>query len=561
MNRTPRATEIDKKLRDDFRRLLKDYGITTQETDPVLAVIFRTFAAQVAEIYDQASTQIPSGVIDELMAGLGMPERTARAAQTVVNFSLKENRDAVENGTELIAETSSREKLNLALDTTIQVSTAQIALVAIYRNGSLALHHGTELPKEFEDARPSYDPVQVDLGPNPAIFLAVDVSDDEHLNQHGLYFDIQPEARDIAAFLKREVWCLIDNDGEMSPHGLLRPRTGNAGVRMLDWLISDSDVMGGGEENVFLPEGFYGSRVFMLPQIPVNRRYNCRIPRNMDGPLQKIFSNKGGDLFDKPRAWFRIGLPHEAATISEDLVRIVLHCTTASNVETLNQTVRFENTGVVIPVNKNGGRPRKLVKVVSLKGERGIEYISEYESSSDDNIGRYRLRNNQIEIEPSRNARLIPDSYANIRLMLCNGAAGNEIAAGSVTGFLNRLNTRDIEMRNLTMAAGGNDGETFYDAKTRFAESLLARDRPITLHDLDAVVKTFEPKIQSVKAESGLERSEDGLHRMQKITVTVDRNSFLIPEEETEVLKRELEYELQQKSLLGLKVRVKVEIF
>ena len=32
-----RAIEIDKKLRDDFRRMLREYGITTQETDLQLA--------------------------------------------------------------------------------------------------------------------------------------------------------------------------------------------------------------------------------------------------------------------------------------------------------------------------------------------------------------------------------------------------------------------------------------------------------------------------------------------------------------------------------------------
>ena len=55
--RSPRAIEIDKKLRDDFRRMLKEYGITTQETDPILAVLFRSLAAQVEEVYQQAAEQ------------------------------------------------------------------------------------------------------------------------------------------------------------------------------------------------------------------------------------------------------------------------------------------------------------------------------------------------------------------------------------------------------------------------------------------------------------------------------------------------------------------------
>ncbi|HKC89372.1 MAG TPA: hypothetical protein VKG02_25545, partial [Blastocatellia bacterium] len=112
----PRPTEIDKKLRDDFRRLLKEYGVTTQETDPILAVLLRSFASQIAEVYEQAAENIPLAILDELMSGLGMPERRALAAQTVVRFSLLSGRESFEGMTELIGESKSREKLTFTLD-------------------------------------------------------------------------------------------------------------------------------------------------------------------------------------------------------------------------------------------------------------------------------------------------------------------------------------------------------------------------------------------------------------------------------------------------------------
>src|SRR5262245_28724521 len=161
----PRATEIDKKLRDDFRRLLKEYGITTQETDPILAVMFRSFAAQLAEVYEQAATSIPLAMLDELMAGVGMSERRARAAHTVVRFAMKDGREVFEAGTELIGEAASREKLTFALDCGVEVSNAEIALVAIYQDGKLRLHQGTEVAKEFEEAQPSFEAVEAELGP------------------------------------------------------------------------------------------------------------------------------------------------------------------------------------------------------------------------------------------------------------------------------------------------------------------------------------------------------------------------------------------------------------
>src|SRR5215510_16501526 len=100
----PRPTEIDKKLRDDFRRLLKEYGVTTQETDPILAVLLRSFASQIAEVYEQAAENIPLAILDELMSGLGLPERRARPAQTVVRFALSRGPESSEEMTELLGE-------------------------------------------------------------------------------------------------------------------------------------------------------------------------------------------------------------------------------------------------------------------------------------------------------------------------------------------------------------------------------------------------------------------------------------------------------------------------
>jgi hypothetical protein len=562
----PRPTEIDKKLRDDFRRLLKEYGITTQETDPILAVLLRSFSAQIAEVYEQAAESIPLAILDELMSGLGMPERNARAAQSVIRFSLLNGRESFEDMTELVGESVSREKLTFALDTPIDVSTAKIAFVAVYQDRMLRLHHGTELSKELEDARPSFDAAPADLGSNPAIYLAIDVDDEEHLSRHGFYFELLPEARDLAAYLKREIWCLLDEDGGIRAEGLLRPRAGNGGLRQLAWLAGDAEPA----ESNLLPEGFYGGRVFVLPHIPSERRFLTRIPRKMEAPLGRIFQRAGQQgqsgqsgqkgLFDRPRAWLRIGLPKEAATISEDLIRVVLHCTTASNIEALNQTVRFSADGAVVPLTTGGGRVRHLVKLLSVKGERGTKYLPESEPTADEDTGRYRIRLNKLELEPARTPRGEPDAYANVRVLLCNGVMGNDVPAGGIKTFLNRATPRTLEIRNVTGAAGGDDGEGLLETKRRFTEMLLSRERPVTYPDLEAMTRAFEPKILAVEAVPMLERGVDGLHRVQRVTITVDRDAFAAPEEEAEILKRELEASLQERSLLGLEVRVVVNM-
>lgn len=556
--RPPRPTEIDKKLRDDYRRLLKEYGITTQETDPILAMLFRSFAAQIAEVYEQVAQTIPLAILDELMSGLGMQERRARAAQTVVRFSLQTGREAFVEQTELIGEAASKEKLTFSLDTPIEVSTAQIALAAIYQNGALRLHQGTELSKELEDARPSFEAVAAELGANPAIFLAID-ADDAHLSRHGFYFELPPEARDLASYLKREVWSLLDDEGGIRAEGLLRPRAANGGVRRLEWLIDEGAAASDKEKAALTPEGFYGSRVFVFPDIPPERRTSAQLPKKMEAPLKRIFQNSSLDHFQRRRVWLRIGLPLEVGSLAEDLVRIALHCTTASNVETLNQTIRFAEHGVVIPISNGGGRTRRLVKTLSIRGERGSVYLPDTEPSADENVGRYRIRQDNLELTPARTLRGETDAYATIRLLLCNGSLGNQVGAGAVNAFLHRTTPRTLQIRNLTQAAGGSDGESLIDAKQRFAELLLARERPVTSPDLEALSRGFEPKIRAVRAEPGLERGARGLQRVQKVTITLNRDDFAAPEAEADALQRELEAGLQSRSLLGLTVRVGVE--
>ena len=550
----PRAVEIDKKLRDDFRRMLREYGITTQETDPILAVLFRSQAAQLEDVYDQAAESIPLAILDELMAGLGMPERRSQPAQTIIRFTLKDDREQLGIGTELIGEAASREKLVFALDTGIEVSPAEISLVAIYQNGSLRLHPGTELAREFEEARPSFEPVNAELGPNPAIFIAIDVDDGRHLSNHGLYFELIPEARDLLTYLQRETWSLLDDDGQIHAKGLLRPTTGNAGVRILEWL---STALPANRSNL-QPKGFYGDKVFIFPEVPPERGFIAKTPVKMEVPLKRIFQTAGKDLFAKPRAWLRIGLPQEARTITEDIVRIVLHCTTASNVEVLNQTIYFENDGTSIPFN-GGGRARYLVRPISIKGENGSEYLHEVDPTATELTGRYRFRRDRLEIEPARTARGVSDRFANVRLLLSNGKLANGVSAGAVTTFLKKISIPALKVTNLNGAAGGTDGESFVQAQNRFAELLLSRERAVTYADLQAIVKAFEPRVRNLNCLATLERTPTGLRRVQRITAALDRHSFTAPDEESIILQRELEAHLQERALLGLNIRVAIE--
>ena len=58
------AAEIDLKLRDDFRRYLREYGIESTLIDPVLAVLFRTLAAQIHALSSDTD-RLKTALLDE----------------------------------------------------------------------------------------------------------------------------------------------------------------------------------------------------------------------------------------------------------------------------------------------------------------------------------------------------------------------------------------------------------------------------------------------------------------------------------------------------------------
>src|SRR5262249_28164412 len=97
----PTAAEIDQKLREDFRRRLREFGQESATTDPILAVLFWSFAKQLESLYSDVD-RMRLALLNELVDGLGFEKRLARPAQTVMRFDLKEKTVFIPAGTELI---------------------------------------------------------------------------------------------------------------------------------------------------------------------------------------------------------------------------------------------------------------------------------------------------------------------------------------------------------------------------------------------------------------------------------------------------------------------------
>ncbi len=563
----PSAVEIDRKLRQDFRDRLKEFGISSETTDPVLAVLFRTFAVELEALYSETG-RIRTALLDELIEGLGVDRRRPRSAQTVVRFLPKSGQSArIPAGAELLGETESGERLTFTTDAAISPSDARIAVALAYQDGMLRLLSGVDPSEPIQAARPSLEPVRAGLGAYPALFLAIENLPDTHLSGQGFFFDLGPDADPVARALRNEPWCLAGPDGDFSAAGILRPQRRNAGVRRLEWIIkdaadepapADSPIEdSGAAETPELPDGYYAGRVLIFPSAPPERRFLCRQPRAMDKALRSILGTEGPRLLEQPRAWLRISMGPDAPPLDEAILNITLNAVTASNAECFNETIRFGEHGVTIPISREAGAEKLLVAPLSVFGEGRHAYAPQFHPSTEEGLGRYAIQNGRIHLEPARHADGSTDSYANLRLWLTSGKAGNRVGPGKIQSFLKQGSAPAVRVINPTSAAGGSDGETFESAQRRFAAALLNRNRIITDADMIAAAKAYDSRIRSVSTELGLERGETGaLHRIHRVRCEFDKDAFTDPDEELRILSQELERRLESLMIVDSHLRL-----
>lgn len=554
------AVEIDRKLREDFRKRLKEYGVNADVTDPMLAVLFRTFAQQLEVLYSDTE-RIRLALLDELVGGLGLEKRMARPAQAVIQFSGTNANLLIEAGSALTGETGLGAKLTFTTDSTIQVSNARLSFGATYEDGMLRLMPGIEMPERLANARPSLEPIKTNLGPHPAVYLAIDLPSQGTISGHSFHFDLTPDAREIQKALEQETWCLCSTNGEFSAQGILRPAAGNAGVRQLRWLIRPGNVEEGAEpraEVATLPSGFYGGKIYVLPVIPQERKLTCRFPRGMEAALTRLFGRETQNIFNAERVWVKITLPKGLPALHTAISCVGMHAVTASNVECLNQTVYFAKHGTSIPISKDGGTSWHLVAPLAVIGESDTPYLGQTEPSTDANVGRYVVRNGRIEITPALWPNGKAHTYANIRVWITSGEAGNQVGPGKITS-IQTSDLASLRVTNVTSAAGGTGSEEYAEAQSRFAFALLSRDRVVTRADLYAAVKSFDRRVADVTIRSGLERAQGALRRIERVTLHLRRDEFTDPDVEVRYLVEDLRNALDRRFLHDIELRVDVE--
>ena len=258
-------------------------------------------------------------------------------------------------------------------------------------------------------------------------------------------------------------------------------------------------------------------------------------------------------------AWLQIPLPAGTSGVGDAIQRIAVNCTTASNIEIWNEQLPFDRVGSTVTLRPEGNAARHLLGVLSVTGETGTRYVEEADVSADPSFGRYRVRGGHISCRPARTTAGRFDTYAMLRLLLCDGERANGLEPGSVRRIESKLENVTAQVSNLTVSRGGSSPLIYADARLRFAELLRSRERVVTAADIEIASQAFEPRIGTVDVEPGAEMTDRGLELVNAVRVVVNPSDFADPTAELVRLRDSLERHLEARCVMGQRIRVTVD--
>jgi hypothetical protein len=555
---TRSASDIAAELRREFATALSARYSIQARPDPVLVTVFHSLAVQIARVYDEAANILPVRVLDDLIAGLDLPTRLAEPAQAVVCFTDIETRERVSPETELMGYARTGEQLGFTLDETFELSPTELVFAAVYERGRLYSLPGAHLPGKGDALPPANAPLS--LGAPPTIFLAFDC-DQGHLSDLGLFIDILPQDEPIAQALRRSPWQLLNSSGRVSEAATMRARTSRGGVQRLLWFneTAAKERPDPVSEKVRIGEGPFGSRVWIFPRVPEGRRHRSSPPPAISAVAARLYPPEHQSALSKPFVWIQIPLPAGTSGVANAIQRISVNCSTASNVEIWNEQLPFDRAGSVVTINPEGNTSRHLMGVISVTGESGTAYLEEGDLTSPVGNGRYRVRAGELSCRPGRTAAGRFDAYAMIRLLFCDGERANQLEIGDVRRIVSKLTNVTAQVSNLTVTRGGSSPLAYADARLRFAELLRSRERVVTAADMEIASQAYEPRIREVQVRSSTEIRDGGLELVNTVTVRTPRGDYADPDAELVRLRDSLERHLQERCVIGQRIRVIVD--
>lgn len=555
------AANIAAELRRDFQRAYQTQFDRAPMQDPVLMTLIHALAVQTARVYREAEDIFPWQVLDDLMNGLGMPRLTALPAQTIVAFGNLDRRECIGPDLALQGMSNSGETLTFAPDVSIELAPVKLVFSGVAENGQLATVAGATL----EDGTP-WSPSSVACAAArsaPALLLAFD-TDGASISGLGLHVNTGGVSR-IAEALQRSPWIMLGEDGASRDAGTMRARVGRGGVNLLEWFdrpraSGDEEVDGESVAAIDVGTGPFGDQLWVFPHVPAERRWRTMPPRAYAAAVESLLADGESDFLARPLVWVVVPMPAGTVDVTSSVQSIAINAVSVSNIETFTEQVTFDRVGNTVAMRPEGDANRHLLGVLSVIGESGTRYVQYADLESAQSTGRWRAREGRIELRPAKRASGRTDSFAVLRLLLCDGARANGLEPGSVTRIAGSLDNITAQVVNLTTSRGGASPPNYPVARQRFAELLRTRERVVTSADYDITARAFDPRVSTVVVDPRSEITGGALRAVDNVTVRAQRAEFADPDADAVRLRDGLERHLTKRAVLGRAVRVTVEL-
>ncbi len=555
------VAEIAAALRSGFLAEFQAQFERVPTPDPVLATLFQALAVQVGRVYQEAEDVFPWQVLDDLMAGLGMPRPAALPAQTVVAFSSIDKRERISGELALEGSSSQGERMTFAPDASIELANTALRFGAVAEGNRLHSIPGATLPGGAPWP-PGSMPCAA-AGGAPALLLAFQC-DAAHLSGLGLHLKTGALGSPLAVAISRSPWVLLDATGVSRDHGTLRSRVDRGGINHLDFIdLREQETTGDGDDirqAVDVGRGPFGEQVWIFPAIPSDRRSRGAPPAAFRDAIRAMLPDGMSSALDEALAWVYVPLPAGTTGVANNLQGIVPNAVTASNLEVFEETVRFERTGTVASFRPEGDGSRYVMGLLSVIGESGTRYVAESDIEAPGDAGRVRLRNDRIEMRPARRVGSRFDGYAKVRVLLCDGSRANAMEPGAIRTIRGKRSNVTVQVSNVTTSRGGAAPPSYSSAKLRFAELLRTRDRVVTIADFEVTARGYDPRIERIAIRSISEVAGGALQAVDLVHAVVPKKHLADPDAERARLEHGLQRHLEARAVIGRRVRVTVEL-
>ncbi len=170
----------------------------------------------------------------------------------------------------------------------------------------------------------------------------------------------------------------------------------------------------------------------------------------------------------------------------------------------------------------------RILKIISVTDSNGRTYLPRHEVLSGEESGLYTLleQNDRLSLwlDFSSELELPPDSIT-VSYSLTEGTEATGISAGKITELYEN-HPGISSVRNITPVSGAIPAKTEKQVIAEISSRLRGRDRAMSFDQIRNWVGTFDGRITEVDCKKGVMRTEYGVRKCVVVVVTVTEKEF-----------------------------------